>query len=187
MLSRACDSVVAQPIAAVVATVDQPLAIIEGVTPRLVLVAVGMQDPGNVGALLRSAAASGVGGVVVCSGSVDVYNPKAVRGSAGALFRVALSLGEDPASALRAMNRWGMAVLATVAEGGLEYSEVDLTAPTALVLGSEASGLPAAIEGLVDGRVTIPMSRGVESLNVAMAATVLGFEASRQRRAVQRS
>jgi TrmH family RNA methyltransferase len=151
--------------------------------PPFALVAVGLQDPGNAGALLRSAAASGAGGVVFCSGCVDVYNPKAVRASAGAIFRVPLCVGPAPEEMVDLMGGLGLRLLAAAPDGGTDYADLDLTAPTALVFGGEAAGLPAAVRERVDGLVTVQMHRSVESMNVAMAATVLCFEAARQRRA----
>jgi TrmH family RNA methyltransferase len=155
---------------------------VQALDPPFLLVAVGLQDPGNAGALLRSAAASGAGGVVFCSGCVDVYNPKSVRASAGAIFRVPSCVGPEPEEMLDMMAEWGLRLLAAAPDGGMDYTDLDLTAPTALVLGGEAAGLPATVRERVGILVTVPMHRAVESLNVAMAATVLCFEAARQRR-----
>lgn len=182
VLSRACDTVTAQPVAAVVAMVDRPLADVDPSRPGPVVVAVDLQDPGNAGTVLRSAAASGSGAVVFCSGAVDVYNPKAVRASAGALFHLPIVVGVPATDALDQLGQWGLRRVGTVARGGQAYDRTDLSAPMALVLGSESHGLPAGLDDRLDERVTIPMVSSSESLNVAMAATVICFEAARQRR-----
>lgn len=189
VLTRACDAATAQPIAAVVEMLHRPLGDLAVVGPDLavagpdlVVVCVGLQDPGNAGTVLRSAAASGAGAVVFCSGAVDVYNPKAVRASAGALFHVPVVADAPAGRVLDEMGNWGLRRIATVARGGRPYDRVDLAGPCALVLGSESRGLPAELAGRMDEQVTIPMISATESLNVAMAATIVCFEAARQRR-----
>jgi RNA methyltransferase, TrmH family len=121
--------------------------------------------------------------VVFCAGSVDVYNPKAVRSSAGAVFHVPVVAGCEAREVFDELARWGLRLMGTAAAGGSDYADTDLAAPVALIFGSESSGLPTELEQRLDERITIPMSAGVESINVAMAAAVLCFEAARQRRA----
>jgi TrmH family RNA methyltransferase len=140
------------------------------------VVAAGVADPGNVGTILRSAEAAGAGAVVLTEGTVDAFNPKVVRASAGALFHVPV-VGDVPAADLALL---GVPLLGAVAAGGRAYDEAPLDQPCALVLGSEAHGLPPGLR--LDGLVTIPHRGRAESLNVAMAATVLCFEAARRRR-----
>ena len=183
VLTRACDATTAQPIAAVVRMLHRPLGDLAAARPDPVVVCVGLQDPGNAGTVLRSAAASGAGAVIFCSGAVDVYNPKAVRASAGALFHVPVVADAPAETALDEVGRWGLRRIATVARGGRPYDRADLAGPCALVLGSESRGLPDQLAGRMDEQVTIPMVSATESLNVAMAATVVCFEAARQRRA----
>lgn len=179
-LERAIGTVTPQGVVAVVPFVDRPLSSV--VDPRLVVVCVDVRDPGNAGTVLRSASAAGADAVVVCAGSVDVYNPKTVRASAGALFHVPVVLAGEAADSLGAIGSLGLRRLATVARGGDDYTAVDLASPTALVLGNEAQGLPAGLASVLDGAVTIPMPGRAESLNVGMTAAVLCFEAARQRR-----
>lgn len=181
VLERVAGTVTPQGILAVVPYVDVPLSALEGAT--LVLVCVDVRDPGNLGTILRTAEAAGAGGVVCCEGSVDVFNPKTVRASAGSLFHVPVVSGGDPLEVLEQMARWGLRRLATTASGGSDYTTVDLTEPVALVLGNEAQGLPDEVDRVVDGKVSIPMAGRTRSLNVGMAAAVLAFEAARQRRA----
>jgi TrmH family RNA methyltransferase len=194
VLARVAGTVTPQPVLAVVPEVDVPLDTLEQRNADLVVVCVDVRDPGNAGTVLRSAEAAGAGGVVCCDGSVDVFNPKTVRASAGALFHVPVVRGGDAASVLGQLGLWGLRRLGTSATGGHEYTEVDMTGPVALVLGNEAHGLPDHlhdhiddhIDGdLIDEWVTIPMVGRSESLNVGMAAAVLCFEAARQRRAAK--
>jgi TrmH family RNA methyltransferase len=139
------------------------------------LVADRINDPGNAGTLLRSAEAAGVDGVVFTAGSVDVFNPKVVRASAGALFAVPVVTDVDLAQALGHDRR----SFGTTSHAGTPFTEADLTQPAAIVVGNEAHGLDAATP--VDEWVTIPHRGRAESLNVAMAATLLVFEVARQR------
>ena len=134
--------------------------------------------------MLRSAEAAGAGGVVCCEGSVDVFNPKTVRASAGAIFHVPVVCGGDPAEVLDRLGQWGLRRLGTTPHGGVDYTVADLSGPVALVLGNEAHGLPPGLSDNLDGLVTIPMAGRAESLNVGMATAVLCFEAGRQRRLV---
>lgn len=173
-------TVTPQPVIAVAPFVDVALAEIERAT--LIVVCVDVRDPGNAGTVLRSAESSGAGGVVCCDGSVDLYNPKTVRASAGSLFHVPVVAGGQPVEVLQRIGTWGHQRLGTTSRGGLDYLQADLTRPTALVLGNEASGLPAAFDEVLDGSLTIPMAGRGDSLNVGMAAAVLCFEAARQRR-----
>lgn len=159
-----------------------PVTIDELARDGLVLVAVGVADPGNAGTLVRSAEAAGVVGVVFSGNSVDPYGPKAVRSSAGAIFGIPVAEGEDPVHVLDALGAHGRRRLATVTRGGDAYDRADLTGPLAIVLGGEAHGLPAEVHARVDGAVTIPMAGAAESLNVGVAGAVVAFEAARQRR-----
>lgn len=180
VLERIAGTVTPQPVLAVVPFVARPRESLSG--GDLLVVAVDVRDPGNAGTVLRSAEAAGSDGVIFCDGSVDIYNPKTVRASAGSMFHVPVAAGGAPSEVLADLGRWGVRRLATTASGGRDYSEVDLSGRLAFVLGNEASGLPDDIDAMVDGRVTIPMSGRSESLNVGMAAAVLCFEAARQRR-----
>ena len=144
-----------------------------------VLVADRISDPGNAGTLVRSAAAAGVAGISLGSGSVDAYNPKVVRASAGALFAVPIVEGSPTVEILERLGSGGMRRVGAVARDGTPLDELDLTGPLALVVGHEVHGMG---DLPLDDLVTIPMAARAESLNVAMAATVLCFEAQRQRR-----
>lgn len=180
VIERVADTVTPQPMLAVVRCVDAPL---DGLSDcDFLVVCVDVRDPGNAGTVLRSAEAAGADGVLFCGGSVDVYNPKTVRASAGSLFHVSVVVGGDPVEVLDRIAGWGLARLGTTARGGTDYAQADLTRPVAVVLGNEANGLPATVESTLDEIVTIPMAGRSESLNVGMAAAVLCFEVARQRR-----
>lgn len=146
----------------------------------LVLVIAGVQDPGNLGSLLRTAEAAGVTGVVVGNGTADPFSPKALRGGMGSTFRVPVAL-RPVASELGALRRSGVSVWAASA-GGRPYDQVDWRRPSALLVGNEGVGLSETVVRGCDGVVTVPMAGRMESLNVAVAAGAILFEAARQRR-----
>jgi TrmH family RNA methyltransferase len=143
----------------------------------LVVVGDRISDPGNLGTILRSSEAAGVSGVVLLSGSVDPYNPKVVRASAGALFHVPVVVDVS----IDELGGLGLGLIGTSSHRGVPYTEADLVEPFALVMGSEAQGVAEQIP--IDLWLTIPHQGRSESLNVAMATTVVVFEAMRQRRA----
>ncbi len=185
VLARSLDATTPPGVAAVAARpeVDLATAVAVAAAGPLVLVLVDVGDPGNAGTLLRAGEASGASAVLFCGASVDPCNPKCVRASAGALFHLPVCGGGDAVAVLEGLGGAGVRRLATIVDGGTPYDEADLAGPVALVLGSEAHGLPAALDRLVDEHLTIPMPGRSESLNVAMAGAVLCFEALRQRRA----
>lgn len=147
------------------------------------VVACGVQDPGNLGAILRVAAAAGAAAVLATEGCADPWNPKAVRASAGALFRLPVVKGLAPAPLLERLGRAGYRRLAAAARGGIPYRDADWGGAVALLLGGEAAGLPADLLERCDAMVTIPMAAGIESLNVLAAATLLLYEAAQARSA----
>jgi TrmH family RNA methyltransferase len=187
VLERVAGTVTPQPVLAVARR--HPVALADltaggGDEPKLLVVGVDVRDPGNGGTLIRSTEAAGAHGVIFCRGSVDVTNPKTVRASAGALFHVPVVEGCDPQEVLGVLGDLGLQRIAAVAHDGERPDRVDLTGPVALVFGNEASGLPADILDRVDTQVTIPMPGRSESLNLGMAASILLYEARRQRAGV---
>lgn len=171
VIERVASTEAPQPVLAVVR--QRASVLPSGAT--FVVVGDRLADPGNAGTIIRSAEAAGADAVVLTAGSVDVYNPKVVRASAGSLFRVPV-LSMD----LTALQAAGLTLLATSSHRGDAYTETDLRRPVALVVGNEAHGV--AEDVTVDGWITIPHAGAAESLNVAMAATVIAFEVARQRR-----
>jgi TrmH family RNA methyltransferase len=152
----------------------------------LIVVAAGLQNPGNVGALLRTAEAAGATGAYLAAGTADPLSWKALRGAMGSAFRLPHVYGIPVEQALARLRQRKVMTLATVAEGGQRYDTVDLRRPVAFLLGNEGDGLPSDLIASADARVTIPLAGATESLNVAVAAGVLLFEAARQRRASQK-
>jgi RNA methyltransferase, TrmH family len=151
--------------------------------PALVLVAVGVQNPGNLGALLRTAEAAGATGAYLTEGCADPFAWKALRGSMGSAFRLPSLRRIEAEAALDRLERRGVTLVAAAADGR-PYDSVDLRGPTALLVGPEGSGLPPALARRARLRIGVPMRAPVESLNVGVATGVLLFEAARQRRAV---
>jgi RNA methyltransferase, TrmH family len=182
VIESVADAVTPQPVCAVLPALDAAIDALP--TDGVVVVAVDVRDPGNAGTLVRAAAAAGARGVVLCDGCVELYNPKTVRATAGALFRLPVVTSVTVDAALTSLGAAGRRRLAAVARGGEDYASVDLTRPVAFVVGNEAHGLPAALSG-IDGGITIPMPGSTESLNVGVATAVLCFEAARQARAVR--
>jgi TrmH family RNA methyltransferase len=179
VLEKVGTTVTPQPVLAVVATTLVALA---DRAPGLSVFGVELQDPGNVGAILRSAEAAGATALLLTGDSVDPFNPKVVRASAGAVFGIPIIPVDDAAGALRSLRASGARCLGTTMVGGVPYDQADLGGDVVLVFGNEAHGLPASIDDALDGRLTIPMAGAAESLNVAMAASILAFESARQRR-----
>jgi len=186
VMAHLTSAVTPQGLAAVARFVDVPVTkVTQGLGPGtgggVVPVLCSVRDPGNAGAILRSADASGAAGVVFSSDSVDMYNAKTVRASAGSLFHLPVVRDVRPEDAVGALGDAGAQVLAASANGEMTMYEADLTGPTVLLLGNEAWGLPDEIRGLADATVRVPIQGEAESLNLAAAAALLLFESARQR------
>jgi TrmH family RNA methyltransferase len=164
----------------VVATAERPYAQPLQLN-SLGLVLETIQDPGNLGTMIRTAAAAGAEGLLLSSDSVDLDNPKVLRASAGQWFRLPMGVSSHlKADILNAKQR-GMQVISTVPTALQTYWDVDFRQPSLILLGNEGAGLSAELNALADAQVTIPISPGVESLNVAIAAALMLYEAKRQR------
>jgi len=145
----------------------------------LLLVAAGLQDPGNFGTLIRSAEAFGAAGVIATPGTVSAWNQKTLRASAGSVFRVPVEIYS--VEQIAALRGHGVRLLATVAEGGVSPEKADLWGSCALMIGNEGAGLSAELLALADARITLACPGAVESLNAAVAGSLLLYEASRHR------
>jgi TrmH family RNA methyltransferase len=154
--------------------------------PALVLAATSLQDPGNAGAIIRSAAAAGATGIVLDQTSADPWGWKALRASMGSAFHVPVLRTRMLPDLIQEWRAAGLRVVATVPRDGTPMHNLDFTRPMALLLGSEGAGLPESLVKAADARVSIPMRGGIESLNAAVAAAVLLYEALRQRNLVHR-
>ena len=149
--------------------------------PQLILLLHDVQDPGNVGAIVRAAEGCGATGIVCSERTADPFSWKALRGSMGSSLRVPLATRQPLPSAIAVARENGLRVFATDARGGTPLPECNLRVPAAIVLGGEGGGLPASVIESADERLTIPMQPPVESLNVAIAAALVIYEAARQR------
>lgn len=155
--------------------------LLKGEKAPLVLCAAGVRDPGNLGALLRSSEAAGATGVLTLKGGADPFRDKAVRGSMGSVFRLPVDHGRDAQGVIAFARAHKLQIVVADGHGDVDYTAVDLKRPSLLVLGAEATGVSPALGESADVRARIPLRAPVESLNVAVAAGVLLFEARRQR------
>lgn len=152
-----------------------------GRADAFVLVAVDVQDPGNLGSLVRAAEAGGATGALVCGASASPFSWKAVRGSMGSILRLPVCAGLTADEAIRGMRTHSGRIIATAPRGGREPDAIDWRGRVALVVGGEGPGLRDDLLQAADDLVTIPMAAPVESLNVAVAAAILVYAARRQR------
>jgi TrmH family RNA methyltransferase len=151
--------------------------------PALIAVAVDLSEPGNAGTLIRIAHAMGAGAVIFAGQSVDPYNGKCLRSSAGSIFALPVITESDTAELFSQLRSAGLQIVATTLDGDTSLDDAGmLAAPTAWVFGPESQGLPEAVTALADHRVLIPMSAGAESLNVAAAAAICLYQSARAQR-----
>ena len=167
----------------VVALAERPLATgrrVYGGTP-LVIIAIDVQDPGNVGAIVRVAEAGGASGVVCAGACADPFGWKALRGSMGSALRLSILVHRDVHEAIDEARRHHCRIVATTPRGGRPLFDADLRGPIAVLIGGEGPGLAASHIEAADDRVMIPMQSPVESLNTAVSAALIAYEARRQR------
>ena len=145
-----------------------------------VLVLDRLQDPGNIGTMVRTAVAAGYGLIVAMKGTADLFSPKVLRATAGMIFDVPIVNVSDVAELAEKMNVLGKRLVVTTVDGGKPYYEEDLKTGIALVIGNEGNGVSDEVLELADVRVTIPMKGEIESLNAAISAAILMYEAIRQ-------
>jgi RNA methyltransferase, TrmH family len=148
----------------------------------LIVAPVDVQDPGNLGALLRAAEAGGATGAIVCGASASPFSWKAVRGSMGSVLRLPVTTGANPDALVKLARSRGVRCIASVPRGGAAPDAIDWGGPMLLLVGGEGPGLSPETVAACDATVTIPMRAPVESLNVAVAGALLIYEARRQRR-----
>jgi TrmH family RNA methyltransferase len=169
---------------AIVALADRPPADAVAVfarAPAMAVIAVDVQDPGNLGAIIRVAEAGGAAGVIVSGVSADPFGWKALRGSMGSTLRLPVAQVSSAADAIAMARKVGYHIVATVPRGGRSPFDVNLARSAAVLIGGEGPGLSAALIEAADERVTIPMEGSVESLNSAVAAALIVYEGRRQR------
>jgi TrmH family RNA methyltransferase len=180
-LASLADAVTPAGVVALCRFVDVPLA--EALAGSLTAICADVRDPGNAGAVLRCADAAGADGAVLAGDSVDLYNPKTLRASAGSAFHLPVAVEKDAAAAVEAARAAGCTVLAADGAGevGLHEAGPLLAGRTAWLFGNEAWGLPAQLAALADHRVAIPILGRAESLNLATAAALCLYESARAR------
>lgn len=183
VMAELAQTVTPQGIVGVAPLRDVALADLVAGAPRLVVVLAAVRDPGNAGTILRTADAAGADGVVFSGASVDPYNPKCVRSSAGSLFHVPFVIEADLVSAIRELRGAGLRVLATSGAGSVDLYSTELSGPVAWVFGNEAWGLPEELVALADESVRVPIHGRAESLNLATAAAVCLYASARAQRA----
>ncbi len=183
VMAELAQTVTPQGLLAVCPFLDVPLESLIATRPRLVVALANVRDPGNAGTVLRTADAAGADGVIFAAASVDPYNSKCVRSSAGSLFHVPLVTGIAVSDAVSALREAGIAILAADGSAtlGLDRLEQDgrLRRPTGWLFGNEAWGLPADLVGLADEAVAVPIYGQAESLNLAAAAAVCLYASAR--------
>jgi len=186
-LATLTEAVHPQGVVAVCRFLDVPVAEVLAARPRLVGLCAEVRDPGNAGTVIRCADAAGADGVLLLGTSVDAYNGKVVRASAGSVFHLPLALARDTEAAVAAVRAAGLQVLAADGAGEVDLDEaLDeglLDGPTAWLFGNEAHGLPDRLAALADHRVRIPIHGRAESLNLATAAAVCLYSSARAHRA----
>lgn len=139
-----------------------------------------VQDPGNLGTIIRTCAAASAAGLWLSNNSVDLDHPKVLRASAGQWFRLPMAVSDDLIATCKECQKSGMQIVATASTAKLTYWELDLQRPTLILLGNEGAGLSPQLLAIADKQVSIPLNAGVESVNVAIAAALLLYEAQRQ-------
>lgn len=147
----------------------------------LLLILENLQDPGNLGTIVRMAEGAGVTGIIMSSNTVDIYNPKTIRSTMGSLYRVPVIYVDDICKAVDECKEKGVKVYAAHLKGTDNYNQKDYAQPTAFMIGNEGNGLSDRLTQKADELVRIPMQGKVESLNAAIACTILTYEAVRQR------
>lgn len=173
------DTVTPVGLVAVCAVPESSIREILAGNPTLLAVAVGLSEPGNAGTVIRVADAMGADAVVLTGHSVDPYNGKCLRASAGSIFSVPVVSDPDGLAVVTHIRDAGLQILATTLDGDLGLEDADLAAPTAWLFGPEAHGLPVELADLATARVRIPMVGGAESLNVASAAAICLYQSAR--------
>ena len=174
LFEKIADTETAQGVAAIVAKGDGPLMPQDQESCLLVLDR--LQDPGNIGTIIRTAEAAGYGGVVAIKGTADVYAPKVVRAGAGAILRIPVLYVEDEEEAAQYLAAMGKTIVCTALDAEAAFYEVDLHRGIALVIGNEGHGVSKKMQALSDKRIMIPMQGETESLNAAVAAGILMYQ-----------
>ena len=170
-----------QGVAALVELPHHDLDAILAGRDALLLVACGLQDPGNLGTMMRSGLALGATALITLPATVSPFNPKAVRSSAGAIFRLPVFPGIEAGALCARLRPAGVRIVAADRRSSCSLAQADLRSPVALLIGNEAAGLPEVMARAADSQLSIPIRPGTDSLNAATAAGIFLYEAARQR------
>lgn len=154
--------------------------VISGENPLLVILE-NLQDPGNLGTVIRTSEGAGVTGIILSKDSVDIYNPKVIRSTMGALFRMPFVYVESVKNVLSILEEKGINTCSACLDGAVDYCDIDYTAPTAVIIGNEGNGLTLETIESSKTRIKIGMSGRLESLNAAVSTAIITYEARRQR------
>lgn len=177
-----CDTRTPQGILALVHRKDRTMEEILSLSDNpFFMMAENLQDPGNLGTILRTGEGAGITALILSKGTVDIYSPKVIRSTMGSLFRVPFLYVENMAETAALFRRKGIEVYAAHLEGSVPYDKSDYTRPTAILIGNEGNGLTEQAADACSKRVRIPMEGAVESLNAAMSAGIFMYEVHRQR------
>tara|TARA_Y100000741_G_scaffold46856_1_gene32401 strand:- start:3627 stop:4430 length:804 start_codon:yes stop_codon:yes gene_type:complete len=182
IIASVATTVTPQPVIATFSTIDVSLQELIMERPSFLVCGKEIREPGNAGSLIRSAAAASADGIIFTDNSVDLYNPKTIRSSAGAIFRIPIVCSMRPSDCLKAFKDKSITSIGLSPSGEMPYLDFDFLTPFVVLLGNESSGLDEETLTQVNQTVRIDMGLGVESLNVSNAASVVLFEARRQRR-----
>ena len=178
------DTVTPQGILCLVRQVDTPLSAMLEARQPLLMILEDLQDPGNLGTILRTGEGAGVSGVILNKNCVDLYNPKVIRSTMGSVYRMPVLTVDSISDILPELKKQGVRTYAAHLRGEHFYDQEDFRGKTAFFIGNEGNGLSDELSGQADCLIKIPMQGQVESLNAAMAAGILMYETSRQRRKV---
>ncbi len=178
------DTQAPQGILALVKIPEYPLERLLLKTPAHLLILESIQDPGNLGTMLRTGEGAGIDGIILNRTTVDLFNPKTIRSTMGSIFRVPFFVSDDLLKTMRFLKERGVTLYAAHLDGAVSYEQPDYTKPAAFLIGNEGNGLSNEIAKMADLSVKIPMAGQVESLNAAISAALFMYEAARQRRRV---
>lgn len=181
VFQKVSDTKSPQGVLLVVRRQETPAAEMLSTVPLLMLLE-NVQDPGNLGTIIRASEAAGVDGILMSADCVDIYNPKVIRSTMGGIYRVPFAYVESLTETIHELEEQGVEVYAAHLDDSISYDSVDYRKPSAFLIGNEGNGLTAEATRAASGKIHIPMLGRVESLNAAVAASVLMFEAARQRR-----
>jgi TrmH family RNA methyltransferase len=181
LMDGVAESKTPQPVMAVVNMREHEEGALIAHSSRLIVIAHRLQDPGNLGTIIRTAEAVGAAGIAITQNSVDPHNPKTVRASMGSIMRLPVVKIADAQGFLGRCKKAGFQLAAMVLQGNRNLFDADMTKPTAVIFGQEGSGLEGSLLENVDLQIRIPMAETIDSLNVATSAAVVLYEALRQR------